>query len=644
MSKEEALEEFFKSFKITLNTSTLYSKNHPYFIKPIEDLKKKADILFHFLNPIKIGITVSYLLVDGKNYDKAGLFDEIAKVFHNRKIESVEIKKGVTVEELVSFMSSVSLRPKEILRSGGIGKIMNRENTINISVEELDYSQLLKDEGDEVKDIWVYLLQEAIEEKNTKKINELADNLGGILSQFKLSDFLKDEQLHKNIDRFFAYLKDNQKDKLNKCSKEILKTILKEKNLPQGGNLDKIKIFLQDLSTDDLANVLLDKIVTDDSFDALNFSLLSHFVEEKKYREASSSFAQKLKNSEYLKDNPQAIKKIQTLFSASNDPFISEIFRHTLSSLLDNISFENRVSFNRDFLYTNYRFILINLLIEENDKVRLSYILEGLLGEWDKIAQERDWKYLKCLSEVLKKKRKNVPSLNDIFSELHGRISNFVQELIWTEEVPEDLEYFIDISQVSPKGLEYYLDKIFKEGKISHYTLKLFFKLFPNDLAAFYKNLELKHSDLEFLGEIIESLKSVEYSISIEVYKYIFSFSNELIKIEVLKAMQGLSGYDEEFLLSILRKADINLKKEALVVLMRDDTAKKKALEILLVMPNPWGMKNKLILENITIIKETGCRDAAYYLDLLSKKGFFWNRSIRRKAQEVLENWYVRKD
>jgi hypothetical protein len=86
------------------------------------------------------------------------------------------------------------------------------------------------------------------------------------------------------------------------------------------------------------------------------------------------------------------------------------------------------------------------------------------------------------------------------------------------------------------------------------------------------------------------------------------------------------------------------LKKEALVVLMRDEAHKKKAIEILLSIRNPFGIKNRAILENIRIIEEVGLKEAKAYLISIGKKQFFWNRDIKREVQEILDKWDVRKD
>jgi hypothetical protein len=84
------------------------------------------------------------------------------------------------------------------------------------------------------------------------------------------------------------------------------------------------------------------------------------------------------------------------------------------------------------------------------------------------------------------------------------------------------------------------------------------------------------------------------------------------------------------------------LRKEALLILSKDEGSKKKAMEMMFCMSNPWGKKNNILLENILIVEELDLRWASSYLIALSRKPFFWNRSLRNKSKEVLERWYVR--
>ena len=66
MNKEEFLEDFFRAFKVTLTNAFSYSKDHPYFIKSVDNLKAKLEAALQFHNPLKIGITDKAIFIDGK--------------------------------------------------------------------------------------------------------------------------------------------------------------------------------------------------------------------------------------------------------------------------------------------------------------------------------------------------------------------------------------------------------------------------------------------------------------------------------------------------------------------------------------------------------------------------------------------------
>jgi len=638
MDKNQALNEFFKGLHISLNNA-IYFRGHPYSIKSTESFKEKIDILFSFLNPIKINIAPESLFLDGRNWEKETLHVALAQIFHLRKIKSIEFREGLSTQELVGFLDAVSLPPKEIIKGGGIENISKSEKRPHILIEELDYSQFLRGEGEECKDIWGYLLKDVVEKKDKQKISEFADNFGLILGKFKDKDLFDDEQLKLNLVNFLKYLKDNQKEKFDSCTKEMFDSLLKYKDALPDERIEKVKVLFKDLNVDDFASLLLYKIIADESFDSLGFQLFSRLSDEKRHKEIASSLLDKAVHQESLKDNPKAIKKIQDLLSDSHRQFTSGVYQHTLSSLLRNISGEERLFFERHLLRAHYRLIILNLLDQERNKESLSLILESLSREWEELTKDKDWEYIKKLTQVVKKIKKEDTSLADLFAELEKRITNLFETIIWEEGVSLDFNFFVGALEKTSLDSDFYLDKIFGENKINSYGLRLFFKFFPQKAAIFYENLKKKSFDIEFMVKTIEVLKSLDSTMALEILKYIYSFANEFIKIEVLKAMQVLSMFDKELLFSILQKKDVNLKREALAILAKEEQAKREALKILLCIPSPWGLKNKIILQNSIIIEELGLKEGREYLEELGRRRFFWNKQIRKKAQEILAKW-----
>ena len=173
----------------------------------------------------------------------------------------------------------------------------------------------------------------------------------------------------------------------------------------------------------------------------------------------------------------------------------------------------------------------------------------------------------------------------------------------------------------------------------SVYGLKLFLKFFPSQLNIFYGRLKDARTDLEFLSQIIRAIARVDLPVSLAVLKEIFLFGNELVKLEALRAMRESREFAPEFVFPLLKEESRILKKSAFEVLLRDNSARQKALEALLGIKTPWGINNKVILDNIMIIEELNVREAIDYLRNFSKKRFFWNRELKSKALALLKEW-----
>ena len=112
----------------------------------------------------------------------------------------------------------------------------------------------------------------------------------------------------------------------------------------------------------------------------------------------------------------------------------------------------------------------------------------------------------------------------------------------------------MDSFEKSSLGVDYYLQKIFKENKAHPESLRLFFRFFPADLPVFIENIKQKSGDLGFLKEVLEGLTGVPQESALKILKSIFPYSHLLVKIEILKAMRKISFKDREFLLPLLNE------------------------------------------------------------------------------------------
>jgi hypothetical protein len=637
MDKEEAIVEFLKGLRICLNNASVYFKEHPFFVKSVNEFKSKIDSLLKFIDPIRVNFTPDSLLIAGIPYAKSQLFTELAAFFHIRKIKSIELREGLTIDELLDFLSAIALAPKEILKRGGAQNIIDVEHNAHCFVEQLDYSQLLGSAGEEAKDVWMYLFGEAAQANDAQKIQNCVDNFGSVVGSLNVRDLAGDEELKKNICNFLSCLKDSQKEDYEKCSKEMFKAVFKHKDAIDPEQVEKIKAMFKGLSQDQFADLLLDGIAKDDNFDALSLQLFSRLAGEERAQGIFTSFAAKASAKDAVKDDPRMQKRVRDLLSGPDTQSVSEGYRHILASLLKDISFEKGVFFDRSQLHVNYRYILLTILDDEQKQDSLELVVSKLVAEWGNIVNDRDMVYLHSLCDIVRRKKKADPASAALFAELDKRMADFIEHMLWEEHPLAEIDYLAESLERSSSGMDLFLDRIFEQERLSPAALKLFFRSFPENTQEFYKRLEARRVDIDFLNRLIHGLKGLDPKAALEALVKVYRLVNEVIQVEILKIMQLLPEINAVFALSVLYKSDARLKKEALGILIRDAQLRRQAIAALLGIPSPLGMKNRQLIENIGLCLEAGLKESVDYLEFLKSRRFFWNRGLRQEAENALE-------
>ncbi|KPK97925.1 MAG: hypothetical protein AMJ95_06615 [Omnitrophica WOR_2 bacterium SM23_72] len=631
MTKEEALNEFLYGLRIILNNASAYPKDHPYFLQSVDVFRKKLVNLLSFLSPVRIDVAVKSLSIDGRLWEKALLYEDLASLFHLRKIKSIELRSGVNNQELIEFLSSVSMPVKKLLRRGGVQAILNKEKTPHIQLQELDYSQLLRDEGEEVKDIWVYLFKEVIEKEDPGNIEAFVQNFEQIVSKFSSQDLYEDAELRKNLYNFLSYLKANDNAKFSKCSKNLLVALLENPTLPAQERLDEIRTFFQDLTNDDLVNTLVESISKSENFNNLSFQVFTTLIDQARHKEIAEEVAKKI--------NPKFRKRVKEIFSVSQDSYVFPIYRQAMEGLWQDEVVGGQWAFDPHLLQVNYGFLLLNLLAQEEEPQALALMCERLLKDCVGLVKERNWEFMKSVADLLNDKTRRNPHLTGGLEKLQESFYYSIETMAFEEEPPQELDYFLKDLNKSSLGIDFYLKEVFEKRKINPFILRLWLKIFPQELDVFYENLERLKSDIEFLAKIVRNFQGQDSFLSLEILKEIYAFSNNIIRLEVLKTMQSISRIDKEFLLLLLKQGDFSVKKQAFLVLAKDDQARQEALDEFFSYSHPFGLKNKILLENMMILEDVkgqGLKDARSHLVVLSKRPFFWNKHVREKAAQVM--------
>jgi len=633
----------FGALKVSLKNASFYHKEHPAFIQSVATLKESIDNLLDMVDPIKVGFTPNAVFFENEYWDEDKTFRELARIFHFRKVKSLEIKKGLDTQQLTSFIANFHLPLKEIYKEGGLQNLLKQEKIFHLSIEELDYSQLLKGEGEEVKDVWTYLLDDAIANQNAQQMDQVAENFEKIAGQLSPEDFNENEELNINVNKLMSYMKKAQEDRFHSCAKVLVKSFVKNKKFAHESKMEKLRIIFADIGEEDFASALWEEIATDATFDALSFSIFTKLVEKDKQDRIASRLKEEAQKEESLSSSKELRNKIKELLSGTSSPYVSEIYRETLASLLRDIDIKKELLLDRSQLTKNYRYALLNLFVgEANVEVKKS-LLTHILEEWDEIRDSWDFEFLKNLTTALEQEERGFSS-ETISIKTKKLITDFVEKAVLRGQTSPYFDFFMENMEQSALGVNDYLQRIFSENKITPFILQFFFKFFSDSMLYFLINLEEKSSDNRFLERMTESVKLIDSPLSLEILKTIYPLGNNTVKTKVLRAMQQLSAQDEKFLMPVLQKGSLAHKKEALISLVKHPETRKKALDALFAITSPFGIKNKVLRKHIQLVEDASLQEARDHLFALSQKKALWHRKVRKHAKIVLEKWDARKD
>ncbi|MDO8489157.1 MAG: hypothetical protein Q7S42_03490, partial [Candidatus Omnitrophota bacterium] len=462
---------------------------------------------------------------------------------------------------------------------------------------------------------------------------------GPLIKQSSGKDICEGEELPANINEFLVCLKEKNKEKFDKCAKDVFLWLMHNKKFLDEEKLMKLKPIFDCLDQEDFSTFLWEGILHEDNFDALSLNLFSKISEHKDMHKITEKFLSRTDGPQRLKNNPNAVKRVQNLLTSPQGENISAVYRNILESLVKGIALSGGLSFDKKVLLQNYRYILLNILSIGEDQDSLKLISEVLERELSGIFEDNDTAFLKELYNILvKRKGEGVGAC----IELEKKLSAFIENIVLNQSLSVEQEFLLDMVSSATQEVNYYLDKIFASEKVNKNILCLYLRLFGQQMDAFYPRLQQKITDMDFLSGLIDCLGQLEGEEIPAVLEYIYSSANELIKYEILKVMYKFKKVNVDFLLAQIDvDSSLLLKKNLLSVLMLDKQGIDLALDLLLKIPSPWGRKNNLLIENMQIISDLKITNAASLMRELAKRKFFWNRKLRNKAKQILGEWNV---
>ncbi|MBN2265680.1 MAG: hypothetical protein JW775_07705 [Candidatus Aminicenantes bacterium] len=626
------------AMRVAFKMAAMYNADHPAFKSSVNDLLAKLEALAVHISPVSIGFSPHALLIDGRFWEGERTYMDLAQLFHFRKIKRLEFHPGLPQAEFMRFASKIMLPVKMFIKEGGADAIIRREAIVHIAVETLNYSVLLQGEGEEIKDIWPYLLMEAVEEDDSAKLEELAGSFERVVGKFNTEDLIQNEELHKNFAKFFHYLKTTSEEKHRTAAKQLLKSIVSARKTPTESKFENLKLLISDLSEEDMASTLWEEIIGNDKFDSLSFSIFSRIIDKERHKKIATSLHALFHSEDPQNRRAQTESKIRILMSGMSSSLHSEIYRQTLSNLLDEIDFDQKLTLDRQLLQRNYRFLLLVLLAQGSEKEPALAELGRIGEEWDRIVQESDFEFLLAYQDVLESKAEGLAGEPAHEAALRA-IAEHVEGCLLRGETGPELDAFIDRLGGSLHPWEAYAGTVFKDRIVSASLLKACFRFFPDEAASLDAWIKKRSSDSELLGRIADALGLVDTPASLETLEKVFEAGEASVKVKVLQAMQNLKEYDEAFLFPILEKRNELIQAEALILLMRHERTKHVAFTKLFGLASPYGLRNKTLLRNLGIVERYGLREAAPYIEPLAERKDFWNRRVRQEAGRLLEAW-----
>ena len=636
--RDALIHDFLRSLRVAFKLGAIYNLEHPAFRKTVDELMAKIEGLFAYVNPLSIGFTPHSLFLDGRFWEGDRTYWDLAQVFHYRKVKSLEIRPGIPHAEFLRFASKFMLPVKAFIREGGALEILKRETIIHISLELLDYSQLLIGEGEEIKDIWPVLLMEAAEHDDPQKFDQLAGSFEKVVGKFNTEDLVQNEELHKNFVKFFHYLKETSEEKHRTAARGLLRSAVGgRKDLPEA-KFENLKLLLSDLNEQDLASTLWEEIIGNDKFDSLSFSIFCKITDKDRHKKVATSLRTLFEADDPKNRKAEVEDKLKILLSGTTGQLHSEIYRQTLSSLLTEISFEKKASFDRSLLARNFRFILLNLLHREPAGPAAVEYVDGILTEWARVEDEQDFEFLDALHQVVGERGPDLAP-EPSFQKLVRSLAELVEGLILKGEVRSELDAFVDKLGRSVHGREVYLDRMFKDRVVTPTLLKADFRFFADGREEFDEAVERRKSDSDLLGRIADGLKSLDAPASLAALEMIYPLGDEDVKVRALQAMQHLKEWNEAFLFPVLDSKSPLVQAEALVLLLRNERTKHVAFAKLFNLQSPYGIRNKKLIRHIRLVEGRDLRAADPYLEPLAQRKDFWNRAVRQEAVRVLEKW-----
>lgn len=135
----EEYDEIIKNLTGALKGMNYYSPAHPAVLQQIDkSLQLLRPILFE-KNEVLLGVVDSVLVFEGEPFYKSNQsVDEFVDRLTKRDIKGLQIKHGVSQDEINIFLQLLNEDPETLKQKGGIAEVMVKKGIVNILPRELE--------------------------------------------------------------------------------------------------------------------------------------------------------------------------------------------------------------------------------------------------------------------------------------------------------------------------------------------------------------------------------------------------------------------------------------------------------------------------------------------------------------------------
>lgn len=633
----QELNEFLKSLRLSLKRFALYPEDHPAQKAFPLELKEKLDNLLLPDKSLWLGVTTKALRLQDDTWLTDKIYEEIARYLHSRRIKSLKFRPGLTIEEITLFLKFLSKSPSQDFFREKEPLVRLKEQLPNIEIEWLDYSFVLAEQGEEIKEVWSYLFGQALRSRQVRDLNQASSYLVKALEYCSVCKLADDDREWPLWPDFFSLLREKDTRAFKATLSAVVKNLLcRPDQLSLPILEEKFQSLLEDFDEENLASCLVRVFCEDPSFDASKLCLWFRLTRNKKHGLMAGFLERNLESK--LAQWPVSFirNKFTQLIQGYSIESYPEAYYQAFLALLKKIPEESKSQFDRSFLWRHEAGLHLLLLRQEKKSEAVFESFNFLTRNLSRMMETQDFVLIKELHRALVNRQAILSGHEEYLSTLK-RLTAFIEEKILREENFVEQEYFVANLKKSALGLNYYLQSIFGDGYVSPAILKLFFRFFLDHLFYFYINLDEKAKEKSFLEKMIASLAEVDSPASFVTLKNIFNFGDPELRRKVLLAMQRLSTFEESFLWPHLLERPLSWQKEALLWLRKKPASLDRALKLLLGQSSPLGLKNNQLIEAAKLVGEIGLNEALPYLKLLANRPFFWNRRLRKEVRKILE-------